>query len=552
MVLVSMTRFILLINTVRYLKLKQLYHQVRYRLSKPRPPRGLAVALRGAVSAWPDNSYYEPSTTDGINYTFLGRKSSLGGDWNSLSHSKLWLYNLHYQDSLNAKGATGRLELGKLLIDDWIAGNPPPKGNGWEPYCLSLRVVNWIKFFSRLEECSLKPKWIESLAVQVSVLEKRLEYHILANHLFANAKALVFAGVFFGGEKGNYWLKKGLKLLDVEIREQFLDDGAHYELSPMYQAILLWDIADLLMLRKICSLPQLELHAPLWQRVLAKGILWQRAMVHPDREISFFNDATFGVGPSLDDLERYAELVDIIVPFAPQVKELSAHLMQPSGFGIIDWPDGHRLLADVAYIGPDYQPGHAHADTLSCELSLFGHRVLVNSGISEYSGGPYRDWQRSTAAHNTVEINGESSSEVWAGFRVARRARPFNVRLLVDSDRVRLHGSHNGYQRFREKVTHCRTWSASKKSLVIEDDIKGKHEVAVANWYFHPSIDVLQVEGAVFVLKLRGNVIAKVRVDGGFPVLQDSKWYPGFGRALPNKKLEVKVNGSKLITLIQW
>lgn len=547
-----MIRLCLILNTVRYLKFKQLFYQMLYRLCKPRLPPRLSCGLRGAISHWPDNSYLNASTIDGVNYTFLGREAAVCDDWNPPFFSKLWLYNLHYQDVLNAKGAADRLEVGKVLIDRWIAGNPPLKGNGWEPYCLSLRIVNWVKFFSRLEGASLKPEWLESLGLQVSALEKRLELHILANHLFANAKALVFAGVFFGGKKGDHWLKKGLQLLDAEIPEQFLEDGAHYELSPMYQGILLWDIADLLMLHKISALPQLDERVSLWEKTLTKGLLWQQAMVHPDREISFFNDATFGIAPSLDELENYAKLVGVAVPFTHGIDGLRAHLMQPSGFAVVDWAEGHRLLVDVASVGPDYQPGHAHADTLSCELSLFGHRVLVNSGISEYGESAGRHRQRSTAAHNTIEINGENSSEVWAGFRVARRARPFNVSLHADPGVVQVCGSHNGYRRLRGKVTHSRSWFASKERLIVEDNIEGKYKYAVAHWYFHPSIDVMQVEDACFVLKLNNNVVSELRVEGGTPVLLRSEWHAGFGHSIENKKIEIEVHGSRLITRIQW
>ena len=53
---------------------------------------------------------------------------------------------------------------------------------------------------------------------------QQLEFHILANHLFANAKALVFAGSYLAEDM---WLKKGLEILDKEISEQFLDDIAY-------------------------------------------------------------------------------------------------------------------------------------------------------------------------------------------------------------------------------------------------------------------------------------------------------------------------------------
>ncbi|MEN9780004.1 MAG: hypothetical protein RL014_1152 [Pseudomonadota bacterium] len=81
-------------------------------------------------------------------------------------------------------------------------------------------------------------------------------------------------------------------------------------------------------------------------------------------------------------------------------------------------------LLDVAPVGPDYLPGHAHADTLSFELSVGAQRVLVNSGTSCYGSSAERLRQRGTAAHNTVVVNGQDSSEVWGGFRVARRPLP--------------------------------------------------------------------------------------------------------------------------------
>src|SRR5690606_33541669 len=80
------------------------------------------------------------------------------------------------------------------------------------------------------------------------------------------------------------------------------------------------------------------------------------------------------------------------------------------------------LFVDVAAVGPDHLPGHAHADTLSMELSLFGQRVLVNSGTPLYAAGSERLRIRSTEAHNTLVVAGENSSEVWDSFRVARRA----------------------------------------------------------------------------------------------------------------------------------
>jgi uncharacterized heparinase superfamily protein len=92
-----------------------------------------------------------------------------------------------------------------------------------------------------------EPAWVESLAVQARWLRRHIEWHLLGNHLFVNAKALVFAGLFFAGDEAAEWLAQGSERFWVrEVPEQVLPDGGHFELSPMYHAIILEDVLDLL------------------------------------------------------------------------------------------------------------------------------------------------------------------------------------------------------------------------------------------------------------------------------------------------------------------
>jgi hypothetical protein len=149
-------------------------------------------------------------------------------DWNSPAMPRLWLYNLHYFDDLNAIGAPDRIGLHRTLISRWVGENPPFEGTGWEPYPCSLRIVNWIKW--TLSGNELQPDWLESIALQSAWLEKHIEWHLLGNHLFANAKALVFAGLLFEGRGAKRWLSKGHEILQREIPEQILDDGGQFEL----------------------------------------------------------------------------------------------------------------------------------------------------------------------------------------------------------------------------------------------------------------------------------------------------------------------------------
>ena len=96
------------------------------------------------------------------------------------------------------------------------------KGNGWEPYPISLRIVNWVKWF--LVYNQYNEERLISLSLQSKVLMQTLETHLLGNHLYANAKALVFAGLFFKGKEADLWLNKGLKIFKDEIPEQILAD----------------------------------------------------------------------------------------------------------------------------------------------------------------------------------------------------------------------------------------------------------------------------------------------------------------------------------------
>jgi hypothetical protein len=140
-----------------------------------------------------------------------------------------------------------------------------------------------------------------------------------------------------------------------------------------------------------------------------------------------------------------------------------------------------RVIFDAGPVGPDYQPGHAHCDTLSFEASHRGRRILVNSGISTYEPSHERQRQRGTAAHNTVRIDGREQSEIWAAFRVARRARPLDVR--TDS-RTFVEAAHDGYSRLPRPVIHRRRLELRDDRLLVIDTLhgRGRHE---AEFFFH-------------------------------------------------------------------
>src|SRR5207253_4210622 len=136
---------------------------------------------------------------------------------------------------------------------------------------------------------------------------RRLEYHLLGNHLLANAKALVFAGAFFSGPEAGRWLHIGLKLLDSEMREQFLADGGHFERSPMYHSMLIEDLLDLVQLRSLYPEVLEGRNRQVLRAIDPCAMLqWLQVMTHPDGGFAFFNDAALGIAPSCATLFAYA------------------------------------------------------------------------------------------------------------------------------------------------------------------------------------------------------------------------------------------------------
>jgi uncharacterized heparinase superfamily protein len=462
-----------------------------------------------------------------LRFRFIGLDGNLetAADWNDPARAKLWLYNLHYFDDLRADNASERSEWHRGLMERWRADNPPTSGNGWEPYPLSLRIVNWIAY--ALAGHELDSILVQSLAVQVRHLRATLEFHLLGNHLFANAKALVFAGCFFSGPEAERWLTTGLHLLDAELREQILDDGAHFELSPMYHAIILEDVLDLVQLGRIFP-TELGSRTHAWRALAARMLGWLSAMIHPDGEISFFNDAAFGIARTEAALRVYTADLGIAPP-----NDGAASLLRLAASGYIRLKTGPLcVFFDAAEIGPSYLPGHGHADVLSLEVSLGALRVLTNSGTSTYAPGEVRDGERTTSSHSTVEIDGHSSSEVWASFRVGRRAHPYDVRCGTANDSVWAESSHDGYQWLPGRPVHRRRVEMSSNLLHITDNVTGSGDHSVIGRFpLHPSVMSVMQESSGWRLELPGGSVLRVRTIGSAQLsITEGHYAPTFGQ----------------------
>jgi uncharacterized heparinase superfamily protein len=528
-------------HTLRHLRPGQLIGRARFKLARPSPDLRPAPPLRGTGGHWTCPAARRPSMLGPSEFLFLNDRRSIdGGRWDDPTLAKLWRYNLHYFDDLCATGAPDRARWHHALIGRWVRENPPAHGTGWEPYPTSLRIVNWCKW--TLAGNDLPAEAIHSLAVQARWLTRRLEWHLLGNHLFVNAKALVFAGCLFDGPEADAWRATGTRILVEQVPEQVLPDGGQFERSPMYHALALEDVLDLINLaRTFPALGSGWMHAI--EGCVGPMRRWLSVMCHPDGEVSFFNDSAIGVHPSPGELDRYARRLGLgeLAAVADGVTVLA-----DSGYVRMQRGDAVAIV-DVGPVGPDYLPGHAHADTLSFELSIGGRRVLVNSGTSEYGVGPERLRQRGTAAHNTVVVNGQDSSEVWGGFRVARRARPSRLEVCPDSDPMRVACAHDGYARLRGSPSHRRTWELGTRSLRIIDDVSRARD-ARSRWHWAPGSEILDGDR----VRLTCGRQLRLEAEGGEVTTMASTWHPEFGRVVSNALSEAKFVGARCTVTISW
>jgi uncharacterized heparinase superfamily protein len=193
---------------------------------------------------------------------------------------------------------------------------------------------------------------------------------------------------------------------------------------------------------------------------------WLDAVSYRDGEIPMFNDSARDIAPTTTQLMKYAERLNIGFK---RVK------LSDSGYRKIS-NKNYELIIDIGDIKADYIAGHTHADIFNFELRIAGKPFIVDRGVTTYESSKIREIERSTAGHNSVEIEGKNQSEVWSSFRVGNRARVINIQ---ESNGI-IKATHNGYG----NILHTRTWIFDKNSISIQDKLS-KEIVGIARLYFH-------------------------------------------------------------------
>ncbi|MHB1421811.1 MAG: heparinase II/III domain-containing protein [Gemmataceae bacterium] len=574
-------------RTARHSRWSQLLWRMRYNLERRRKLRPRTVARWRWPEAhsprvrtdFPDIPLFEATGSGGPHgaeelgrgvFRFLNQARTLGRerpDWRlgAISAERLWTVTLHYHawayelaESASRSGpeAAEAATLFRHYLSDWMARcaleTPGARDLAWNAYAIATRLIWWIRCHRQLG-----PRWREwgeferdflvSLWQQAAYLRDHLEWDLRANHLMRDAMGLAWAGRFFEEERAREWLKTATRLAVDQAEEQVLADGGHFERSPMYHLHVMEDVFALaLLVEDAAARDRLR---ETWRR-MAEFLAWMR---HPDGDLALFND---GGLPGTQTVERMLDLGESLGAAIDATPRRGGAFFPDTGLAV--WHgEPWTVFFDVGAVGPDYQPGHAHADTLALECSFRGQRLFVDPGTYAYDHDDRRRYDRSTAAHNTVCLDGQDSSEVWHIFRVGRRAYPSDVRVDFSGDGMRAWAAHDGYDRLPGRPRHARNVAVGREgSLTLTDAITGRGDHLVQGGLLL-SPEWTATAGAGGWLLENGGLSLRVTVRGpeGLVLTEERQpYHPDYGREVPTTRLSWRVRGRlpvEVLTVIE-
>lgn len=416
-------------------------------------------------------------------------------------------------------------------LDHWMDANPPECGIGWQsPMELALRIIAVLHMADLLAGSGILSgargrRLDPCMAHHAHAIARSISLGSSANnHTIGEAAGLVVAGTCLPLIRGAERLRdRGIRVLARELARQFSPDGSGREQSPHYQAFAMdFTVQALLAMhrRKLALPPDLT-------RPLEGSVRFLCALTSSSGLQFEPGDADdglvhrFGLGPHHGIAETLRVTAQLLSRTELLPEALSSH-PAPSVHWLLGKVDSSRLPArtksssvspDAGAVvmrssgtshqaelfmdaGPHGLPpldAHAHADALSMMLRIDGEPIIVDPGTYRYhGGGAWRDFFRSTAAHATVEVDGQDQSQMAGPFlwssRTHTRLRDLRLGGAIEVAEF----SHDGYERLRSPVTHRRRivhWGTG--IFVIQDrfETTGLHDYAL-HYPFAPGTQV--------------------------------------------------------------
>ena len=426
------------------------------------------------------------------------------------------------------------LDVIKLHLQSWFVACPTGMGPNWssalEP---ALRLINWSltwqlvggfdsPLFHGSSGKQFRQCWLDSIYRHAQFVGGYFSLYSSANnHLIGEAAGLFIAALTWPyWRQSQEWRNVAQEILEREALLQNAPDGVNREQAVSYQQFEL----DLLLLPLLAGRANgVEFSAVYHERIEAM-LEYVASIMDVGGNVPMFGDADDGAvvnlaqgshfcryrsllatgailfkrcdfkakARELDDKSRWllstdadTETLFARLPAAPA--RLPVRQAFPDGGYYIlgshfEESDEIRLIADAGPLGYQGIAAHGHADALSFTLSVGGMEFLVDPGTYAYhTEGPWRDWFRGTAAHNTIRIDGRDLSESGGNFMWLDKAAADCRLWRCSAEQDVFEGWHDGYMRLADPVMHSRriTLDKRRRRIVIEDVLRmaGHHDV---------------------------------------------------------------------------
>ena len=371
---------------------------------------------------------------DGIaagRFHLLNREIDFGGlggiEWRrdfGDGNNPLWRMTLGYMGyavPMLASGAPEALGRVRMILAGLVAQNDWRRAgvfrDVWNPYTASHRLINLLSGLALFRaagghEPVAEAEILDHVRFCAVHIRGHLERELQYNHLSKNYAALAAFGAGFDAPPASLDFLR--REVPASLRQQVLGDGGHAERAPMYHLLFLLDLRLFRASRLFASE-----WGPMLNDAIARMESALAAMTHPDGDIALFNDSWLGEAP------KARAALGGAMPSSGRL------VLGETGYVRLGGDAGDAVIFDCGPCGPDANPGHAHADFLSVELSVAGRRFIVDPGVPTYTAGIARDSSRSAAAHNGPHVGGAEPIEFWKSFRVGRRG---SAGLIEESD----------------------------------------------------------------------------------------------------------------------
>jgi len=420
-------------------------------------------------------------------FDFSENEVPWNGDLGNSPYNQLILTYMGYLGQLGSAYIVTRddkyVRFFATLINDFIAHCPVPIADDFAYECstytrfgagsrLTHITSNFAAMFdSEAFDADIKKRIIKYLVQAARYIRK---YHAVdGNHVNTQMGGLTCAAAFLAELKeSDEWMSYATQKIEKELDVSVYKDGVQAEASPNYHMGVMSNMLNLkaLSLNGCDGIPE-----SLTGRI-HKMFLALKAMCAPDNYLVNLGDT-----PCIRNSSSLLKLASCMYPDefrdVPEARISFHHLclfgaelcskpgknaefenmfvLEDSGYLSYKSDDGKNADFMFMHAG-DGINGHAHADTLSVILYANGRNILLDSGVAEYNWDKERKYILSTAAHNTVRVDGEDS-HVRMLHWLPMRTAPCKIWVCEETDDyVLFFASHYGYHRLTDPVVHTR------------------------------------------------------------------------------------------------